>query len=466
MMVDFTMADFTMANSDSDEDDFPLDYPKFNRYSFAVVKKCGEKLLQDQLEALESLQNWFSNGDAAPAMICMPTGSGKTGIICCLPYFLGTLGLEDVPRSFPVGNPRHKFDKPVLIIAPNLNISDQLEGQILNSPEDNPSSPRNFLLRFRIIPAKRRRDIPPEGLKIEDTKQLNGTNSAIFLEGKEVVIANAQKFLAGAWEDNLPDDMFKLVIVDEAHHHPAKTWQRIIDKFRDHASVVFFTATPYRGNRELVAPKPFAYHLSLKDAIAKRIIRNTNFVEETTMEPLQLRFVQREPTPAEHQEWEIFWTILNKVKELQQRKDRDSPLPNNVPHMAFAITKTTFNADMVAELWNCFWKDAISYHSDKRSELPQLMKRIQANKVRLVVVVDMLQEGFDHPPISIAAIMTKITSPVKFVQFIGRAQRIVRGHDGHPESDKIIADIVTHLDFQQREMYSEFKQEKLLIIED
>lgn len=451
-----------MANSDSDEDDFPEDHPKFNRYSFAVVKKCGGKLLQDQREALESLQNWFSNGDAAPAMICMPTGSGKTGIICCLPYVLGTLGLEDVPRSFPVGNPRHKFDKPVLIIAPNLNISDQLEEQILISPKDNPSSPQNFLLRLRIIPAHRRG--LAEGLKIEDTKQLNGTNSKSFLKGKEVVIANAQKFLAGAWEDNLPDDMFKLVVVDEAHHHPAKTWARIIEKFRGHALVVFFTATPYRSNGKLVAPQPFAYQLSLKDAIAKRIIRNTNFVEETTTEPPPVRF-QREPNL---QEWKIFWMILKKIKEIQERKDRDSPLPNNVPHMALAITKDTTSANNVAYLWNTVWEDAcaISYHSGNKSELLELKKQIRANKVRLVVVVNMLQEGFDHPPISIAAIMSKITSPVKFVQFIGRAQRIVRGHDGHPESDKIVADIVTHLDFQQREMYSEFKQEKLLIIED
>ena len=51
----------------------------------------------------------------------------------------------------------------------------------------------------------------------------------------------------------------------------------------------------------------------------------------------------------------------------------------------------------------------------------KMMKEIEANKVKLVVVVGKLLEGFDHPPISIAAILTKTGSPVKF---IGRAQNL------------------------------------------
>ena len=54
------------------------------------------------------------------------------------------------------------------------------------------------------------------------------------------------------------------------------------------------------------------------------------------------------------------------------------------------------------------------------------MRRLKNNELSLVIVVAMLLEGFDHPPISIAAITYKIVSPVRFVQFIGRAQRIYR----------------------------------------
>ena len=87
-----------------------------------------------------------------------------------------------------------------------------------------------------------------------------------------------------------------------------------------------------------------------------------------------------------------------------------------------------------------------------------MMEAIQSNQVKLVVVVDMLREGFDYPPISIAAIMTKIVSPVKFAQFIGRAQRIVRGHQGL-ESQEIFSDVVTHSYFQQEENYQAYESE-------
>lgn len=89
------------------------------------------------------------------------------------------------------------------------------------------------------------------------------------------------------------------------------------------------------------------------------------------------------------------------------------------------------------------------------------MEGIKANQVKLVVVVESLLEGFDHPPISIAAIMTKIVSPVTFAQFIGRAQRVVRGHEGL-EAAEISADIVFHNFFQQEGNIQAFEMERLI----
>ena len=433
---------------DVDSDDVQLGHPTFNGFSYAVVSRCKKRLLEDQWEALESLRVWFNKDEPPIALVCMPTGSGKTGIICCLPYFLGKEGLTKVRGNPPTGNPRHCFNKPVLIIAPNLNIADQLEKRMLIQSKDS-----NFFLRHGIV-GYGEEEMLPSGIKIEGTRKLNDPDSADFLKGYEVIIANAQKFLKReSWEVELPDDLFKLVVVDEAHHFPARTWIRIIRKFQRHALTVFFTATPYRGDKQTVVPPPFAYHLPLQRAVETRIVHRTNFVEETTFALPDLPF-PREPTPEELQEYKVFWAILNQVREIQKRKDRDSPLPNNVSHMAFAIAKDQVSANIVEFLWNACWQDApaITYHSDlKLVDLQDRMKEILDNKVRLVVVVDMLQEGFDHPPVSIATIMTKITSPVKFVQFIGRAQRIARGPGGK-ESDTIAADIVTHTHFQQQEL--------------
>ena len=150
----------------------------------------------------------------------MPTGSGKSGIISRLPYFLGKLGLNPppTPDDDPEGEPLHRFNKPVLVIAPDLAIASQLDGKLIVSADP---THENFLLARKIVTEEDDDDqqVLPQGVKIQETADLSNPK---YLRHKDIVIANAQKFLQGNWEEALPDDVFKLVIVDEAHHHPAK----------------------------------------------------------------------------------------------------------------------------------------------------------------------------------------------------------------------------------------------------
>ncbi|XP_068748832.1 uncharacterized protein [Montipora capricornis] len=428
---------------------FQKPLPKFNLFSFDVERFSQDKLLVPQREALESLQRFFGGqNEGRIGLVSMPTGSGKTGVISCLPFFLGKLGLQEPPvrGAPPYGEPLHKFDKPVLVIAPDLEIADQLKERLTVSAN---ASGENFLRKTKIIPPNALYALPV-GHKIEETKHVGNPE---FLQSKDVIIANAQKFLKDEWEEVLPEDIFKLVIVDEAHHHPSKTWRRIIRKFRNHAMVVFFTATPYRGDGRLVLEETegeLVFHLSLKDAREQRIIRRINWTRLSVGETEDDRFT----------------LILEKVKSIQEAKDLKNPLPDGIPHMAIAITKNIAYAEQVADLWNDTWGNhgsAIAYHSDVRPKSLKkvMMEAIKTNQVKLVVVVESLLEGFDHPPISIAAIMTKIVSPVKFAQFIGRAQRVVRGHEGL-EAAEISADIVFHKFFQQEENIQAFEQERLI----
>ena len=429
---------------------WPLSLPKFNQYSKHVEQNYGIGLLGHQQEALEQLKVWFQNDNPDIAVVSMPTGSGKTGILCCLPFTLGGIGLQfPDPKNFPIGTPRHRFDKPVLVLAPGIEIANQLQRQIHLEP---------FLVRRGIIPEYARNAALPNVYKINEARDLQ--NMAL-LRNQNVVLANAQRF-RGEWEDALPDDMFKLVMVDEAHHYPAETWRRIVEKFRQHALVVFLTATPYRMDGRFTVGEPFAYHLPLQQAVQSGIIR-----------PTELEVLEVQPNNENaDSEAEIYRLILQKVNEKQEIKNRDHPFPNNVRHMAMAITKNIAEAEKVVDLWNQNWGEdsAFSYHSDLPQALKEeRMRRIRGNDVKLVVVVSMLQEGFDHPPVSIAAILTNIVSVPKFVQFIGRALRIYRSADGQDAEDAaaICADIITHKFYHRQEgHYQKFIREELIEIDD
>lgn len=434
--------------------------PKINRHSFAIMKMCSEKLLHHQLEGLEKLMKWFQSPNRGHALVSMPTGSGKTGVMCCLPYFLGSIGLaEQVPVA--TGEPSYPFDKPILVITPGNDIADQLEGQILTSADDHNE---NFLLKREIIPkgVRNKKEFLPNGKKVLNVKDLT---SAKVLEGQDVIIANVQKFPAKRpaskepedsennpspwWGEKLPADMFRLVIVDEAHHVPAPTWQRIIKKFSGHALVVFFTATPFRTDGQPVVYGDFAYHLTLQEARERGIIRDTCWEEVDT--------------PC-YSDLQVFEQVLMRVKEIQDQKNEEQPLPGGIPHMAIAITKTREMANEAVKLWNANYGagTAIAYHGgkDMKPKLPLMMGKIKSNEVKLVVVVAMLMEGFDHSPISIAAILTKISSPLKFVQFVGRAQRVTclrRGKLDDEVTPPEIAHIVSHKYYDQEDNYFKFE---------
>lgn len=95
--------------------------------------------------------------------------------------------------------------------------------------------------------------------------------------------------------------------MDKAHHVPAPTWRRIIDKFSGHAMVVFLTAPPLRIDGKRVVEGEFAYHLSLSKAREGGIIRVTRWQEVGGHS-------------SDQRDTELFKQVLEKVREIQDQK--------------------------------------------------------------------------------------------------------------------------------------------------
>ena len=157
--------------------------PKFNHNSFALMKSSEKHLLPKQTAALQALLAWFEPNSATReqiALVSMPTGSGKTGVMACLPYFLGSIVL-------PTGKPSYLFNKPILVIAPDLEIVKQLERQLSVSKEGGIDE--TFLVRRGIVPKANIRDILPVVKKIESSSDLK---DPYFLQmAGDLIIANA-----------------------------------------------------------------------------------------------------------------------------------------------------------------------------------------------------------------------------------------------------------------------------------
>ena len=121
--------------------------------------------------------------------------------------------------------------------------------------------------------------------------------------------------------------------------------------------------------------------------------------------------------------------------------------------MVIAQTKEDLNsARKFCSLYNNLYPDHCEvYDSDSASSV---LTRFINGKIRTLVIIGKLLEGFDHKPISVLGIVRNIapTSRVLFSQFVGRAVRKTS------VDDPINAQIVTHVCFNQRVNYNNFDQ--------
>ena len=157
--------------------------------------------------------------------------------------------------------------------------------------------------------------------------------------------------------------------------------------------------------------------------------------------------------------------LLETIKSKLAEKNRKCPLPGGVKHAAIVITKDKGEAEEVHDI--C--KDLLDFnaklvHSGRKQKPKDLFEDIKKGSYDLLIVVAMLLEGFDHPPLSVAGILTKIHSRVKFAQFVGRVQRLVCCP--HVEDGSITGDIITAKQYEQDDLYYQYNNPTIVNPED
>jgi len=225
---------------------------------------AGDHRLRVQVEAVMALKNRVDafrageDGSTQEQLLVLPTGAGKSGIAVLASYILR------VSR--------------VLLITPAVVISDQLYTAFKHDAKASERGQVPFLEMVGIATEAERADYPPSCRRLLSTKELSTMDT-------EAVILNAQKFVRHSKADiaDLPGS-FDLVIVDEAHHFPAVTWEAIVNHFRTLPGiaraklpvVMFMTATPLRAGSVPILPgvDP-CFELTFRSAVDRGLIRDT-----------------------------------------------------------------------------------------------------------------------------------------------------------------------------------------------
>ena len=326
-------------------------------------------LRRGQLGALHALAASYSIERRRPSVVVMPTGSGKTGVMMATPFLTGA--------------------ERVLVVTPSRLVRTQITEEFRTM---------RLLRHVGLLPDD---DSSPRVKEIE--KRLAEPEDWKALRNFDVVVTTPNS-ASPAYEAvaSPPEDLFDLVLVDEAHHSPARTWNGLLDSFPS-AKRVLFTATPFRRDEGEIRGE-FVYIYPVEEAVDDGIFRRIDYL------PV-------EPTGQE----DSSDVAIAKMAESVFLADSQAGLQHSVLVRTDEKKRANQLANIYAENTSLRLKtihSGLHYSTVKRT-----INLLRAGELDGIICVDMLGEGFDFPNLKIAAVHAPHRSLAVTMQFIGRFAR-------------------------------------------
>lgn len=392
------------------------------------------ELRDPQREAFVAVHAHFATTNDR-AIVQLPVGCGKSGLIAVLP-----LGLAE---------------GRVLVIAPNLTIRDNLLAEL------DVSDRRKCFYRKRSVLTQETMLGGPH------VAVLDGTHANIDdCDQSQIVLTNIQQLasIAERWLPEFSEGFFDLILVDEGHHSAATSWEKVFEHFPS-AKVVNLTATPYRADDRKIVGK-LVYRYSFKRAMIKGYIKR---LQAVYVAPSEITFTYEGDTQThtledvlelKEEDWfsrgvalstlcnkDIVTASLDRLEQLRQTGTR---------HQLVAVAMQIDHAREIRSLYAERGYEAETIHSKMNvEERAKVIGKLRAGLIDVIVQVQMLGEGFDHPLLSVAAIFRPFRSLAPYLQFVGRAMRVVvQNNSTHPDNYGFI---VTHAGMNLDELLAEFR---------
>jgi superfamily II DNA or RNA helicase len=371
---------------------FAEQYPHL-RWPIAVGDTPGFRT--PQRGALHAIGAHFSHR-AAPAIVTMPTGSGKTPVLMATPFLLRA--------------------ERALVITPSRLVREQI------------------VERFSQLDPLRVMGVLDRTLPLPSVWNAEGRVQTLhqweMLRRYDVVVGIPNSLSPGIEGIPAPPpDLFDVVLIDEAHHSPARTWTELLAGFPD-ARRVLFTATPFRTDRlEIVGE--FLYTYELREAYEDGVFGALEYV----------------PVDAPDGEAADL-AIAMKTEELF-RADRAAGLS----HLVMVRTATRVRSKVLETLYAERTKLKLQLVTGNHSlrHVRGVITKLRARELDGIICVDMLGEGFDLPELKIAALHAPHKSLGVTLQFVGRFARTTAPNIGRAAFVATVSDMAV----ERENLYAE-----------
>lgn len=245
-----------------------------------------------------------------------------------------------------------------------------------------------------------------------------------------VLVTSVQTMSRPRRMERFHPEEFTLLIVDEAHHATAPTYQAVFEYFRQNPSLKIFgvTATPDRADEAALGRvfEEVACEYSMLDAI-----------DDGWLVPVEQQFVSIEgldlsqcrTTAGDLNQGDLS-KIVEQEKICLQTVSAIMQIAKDVPTIVFAASVA--QADLMCEIanwhnpgsaeWIC--GDTVQFPLDRRREILRNFRDRQFNFLFNCMV---LTEGFDQDNIGCVAVARPTKSRALYAQMIGRGTRPIDG---------------------------------------
>jgi excisionase family DNA binding protein len=391
------------------------------------------KVREPQQGAHKAVRTHFASSNE-PVILQIPVGCGKTGVISTLP--------------FGIAKGR------ALVIAPNLTIRNGVAEAL------DIANPKNFWRRTGAV-----HDFSGGPFRTV----LDGVDANLHdCNASHFVVTNIQQLASSAdrWLPQFPPNYFDMIMVDEGHHNVAPSWAKIFEKFPN-AKVISLTATPFRSDGSRPLGKVI-YRYPFTTAMLKGYIKQ---IHSRNVAPSEIFFTYRDDTKRHtleevmalrEQAWFRRGVALSpecnrhivdaSIKDLLALRERTGFF-----HQLIAVACSVDHAHDIRSFYEeRGLKAGEIYGEMDKDRKEQIFADLRSRKLDCIVQVQMLGEGFDHPPLSVAAIFRPFASLSPYIQFVGRVMRVVQeGKPDHPDNH---AFIVSHVGLNTDAHWDDFRE--------
>ncbi len=370
-------------------------------YHEEIATKNQAGLRKPQLGALYSILSHWTVAPEELGTVVMPTGSGKTETMLSL---LVNASLERV-----------------LVIVPTNALREQIAQKFLTLGKLRAMGVIGNLAQNPVV-------------GIVKHQFSNEAEVEQFCSACNVIVATMP--VLGGCDEEIKRKLSELcthLIIDEAHHVKAPTWERFRSYFHG-KPILQFTATPFREDGKHLGGN-LLYCYPLRKA-----------QEEGYFKPIRFRSVYALTDPDR----EIAHVAIDQLNTDRQ---------NGLDHLLMARVNTIERAHEVLKHYQELAPEhhPLCVHSQmSATELKSVLYKLRSRQIRIIVCVSMLGEGFDLPQLKIAALHDIHKSLAITLQFTGRFTRTL-GQDEQPIGDATMIANRAFLDVQKqlRALYTE-----------